>query len=114
VKIDGVEYWGWDDYETQMARRAGEVRRARLAAARQRGSHSKSAWREVLDEVGGVCVRCGEIGYRLQKDHVVPIYAGGSDAIENLQPLCGRCNRAKGPETINWLARWRAGNQVRA
>jgi len=38
------------------------------------------------------------------KDHIVPIYRGGSDGLENLQPLCRECNTQKGPEVFNWAA----------
>lgn len=48
----------------------------------------------------GRCLRCGATG-RLQKDHIVCLYRGGSDAITNLQPLCNRCNSSKGPCTID-------------
>jgi 5-methylcytosine-specific restriction endonuclease McrA len=43
----------------------------------------------------------------LERDHIVPIYQGGSDAITNIQPLCKRCNCAKGPETTDWAQRRR-------
>jgi hypothetical protein len=36
-----------------------------------------------------------EDGVRLQVDHKVPKDWGGSDALENLQPLCEECNRGK-------------------
>lgn len=83
------------------------LRRERLAAARSRGTHTKAEWAAVLAEVDGECVRCGVACERLQKDHIVPIYQGGSDGLDNLQPVCARCNAQKGPETTNWLSRWR-------
>ncbi len=44
---------------------------------------------------GGRCVACGT-DFELQFDHVIPFAAGGGDTVENLQVLCGPCNRAKG------------------
>jgi HNH endonuclease len=77
-------------------------RKLRMARARRKGTHTAKQWRTLLAEVAGRCVRCMEIA-KLTKDHIVPIYQGGSDAIENLQPVCRKCNNAKGPENINWL-----------
>jgi 5-methylcytosine-specific restriction endonuclease McrA len=85
--------------------RAG-IRSVRLAAARAKARHTDEQWEAVIDEFGNRCVRCGcEFSGTLAKptkDHVVPIYQGGSDGVENLQPLCSDCNSQKGPETFNW------------
>ena len=42
----------------------------------------------------GHCVRCGA-DEDLQFDHVIPVAQGGGNAAENVQILCGRCNRGK-------------------
>jgi 5-methylcytosine-specific restriction endonuclease McrA len=44
---------------------------------------------------GGRCRECGN-GFDLQYDHVIPLALGGATGVENLQLLCGDCNRAKG------------------
>jgi len=44
---------------------------------------------------GGHCRSCGT-GVELQFDHVIPIALGGSSSADNLQVLCGTCNRRKG------------------
>ncbi|MBW3589525.1 MAG: HNH endonuclease [Actinobacteria bacterium] len=45
------------------------------------------------------CAQCGrtplEDGVKLQVDHIVPQEWGGTDDLENLQPLCEECNRGK-------------------
>jgi HNH endonuclease len=43
----------------------------------------------------GRCRECGN-GFDLQYDHVIPLALGGATSVENLQLLCGDCNRAKG------------------
>jgi 5-methylcytosine-specific restriction endonuclease McrA len=44
---------------------------------------------------GGKCRRCGS-AYELQYDHIVPYSGGGSSTdVNNIQLLCGRCNRLK-------------------
>ena len=44
---------------------------------------------------GGQCVTCKN-SYDLEFDHVIPFSFGGSSSEENLQLLCGPCNRRKG------------------
>lgn len=70
-------------------------RRAWLVAARAKEKHTTSQWRALLAAHGWRCAHCGT-KKNITKDHVVPISAGGSDGIGNLQPLCGRCNSSKG------------------
>ncbi len=48
---------------------------------------------------GQVCRSCG-VGGKLVIDHDVPISRGGGCETENLQPLCARCNIAKGTQTM--------------
>lgn len=79
------------------------IRAKRLAAARALGTHTAEEWAALVAKFGGRCVRCTIAG-RVEKDHIRPLYQGGSDAIDNLQPLCPRCNSSKGPETTNWAA----------
>ena len=43
----------------------------------------------------GRCRECGS-GFDLQYDHVIPVALGGASSVDNLQLLCGDCNRAKG------------------
>jgi 5-methylcytosine-specific restriction endonuclease McrA len=43
-------------------------------------------------------VRAGD----LTADHNVQLSLGGSNAISNIQPLCGECNGAKGLATTDY------------
>ncbi|NOS67941.1 MAG: DUF1376 domain-containing protein [Candidatus Peribacteraceae bacterium] len=82
---------------------AGGIRSARIRAARAKGSHTEEEWLFMLSVIGEVCPRCGSTTLELVKDHVVPVYQGGSDQLNNIQPLCRKCNAEKGPEAIDWI-----------
>jgi len=86
------------------------MRAKRLKDAKGKGKHTKTQWEALKLEFNGVCVRCQIPGGKIQKDHILPIYLGGSDSIENIQPLCVRCNCQKGPEDFNWKEYRRANN----
>ncbi|MEX2373973.1 MAG: HNH endonuclease signature motif containing protein [Dehalococcoidia bacterium] len=47
----------------------------------------------------GRCVRCGA-QEDLQFDHVIPVAHGGGNTAENVQILCGTCNRAKSDRIV--------------
>ena len=82
------------------ARSAKSIRGERMEVARQKGTHTKSEWLALVEVCGNHCVRCGATGH-LDKDHIKPVYQGGGDGIDNLQPLCARCNASKGPESTD-------------
>jgi hypothetical protein len=54
----------------------------------------------VLARDGGACLNCGSWD-ELQMDHIHPWSQGGRTTLDNLQTLCGPCNRTKGAQ-INW------------
>ena len=77
-------------------------RSERLSLARAKATHSKEEWEE-LKTFFGHCVICGKSAeeVKLVKDHIIPIYQGGSDGIDNLQPLCQSCNARKGSDSTD-------------
>lgn len=79
-----------------------EVRAQRLRAAQSIARHSEKEWKNLLEDCGSCCVKCGDKTREILKDHIVPLYKGGSDGIENLQPLCSKCNASKGPDTTDY------------
>lgn len=101
----GAEEWraGFRAGVDNDKKRNVRLRQMRLRAARIRGNHTSEEWCRLVAEFEGRCVRCWEKSGDLQKDHIIPIYQSGSHGIENVQPLCRKCNTAKGPETVNWV-----------
>lgn len=90
----------------EKSRANARIRSIRMEAARSKGTHTDSEWRLLVDQLQHRCAACGLYGLSvpMQKDHIIPVYQGGSDAISNLQPLCAACNASKGPDNFNWAA----------
>lgn len=58
------------------------------------GKHSLKEWEDLKQSYGNCCAACGK-NTKLTKDHIIPLSKGGSDYIENIQPLCRNCNSKK-------------------
>lgn len=58
------------------------------------GSHTFEQWVELKQKHKGLCANCGE-DKKLTKDHIIPLSEGGTDYIDNIQPLCRSCNSKK-------------------
>ena len=78
-----------------------QTRSERMAEARKKGTHTDEQWNSMLSFHEHKCAKCGS-SENIVKDHITPIYKGGSDGIDNIQPLCRSCNSAKGPDTTDW------------
>lgn len=61
----------------------------------------KSVREEVFDKHGNYCLKCGN-AYDLAIDHIISVKNGGSNEIDNLQPLCKSCNSGKGARNIDY------------
>lgn len=108
----GHWYWDSEDHEPDVAKaliEAHEIRkrqsidRAKTLASKGVSTNS-SPRREsiptdlrvlVWERDGGKCVQC-DSGEDLQFDHIIPVAMGGATSDQNLQILCGSCNRSKG------------------
>jgi len=94
AKESAFNKWGSDPSNAQK-------RSERLSMARSIATHTKEDWNDMLLFFKNTCVKCGSKEF-IVKDHIVPIYQGGSDGITNLQPLCRTCNSSKGSENIDF------------
>lgn len=102
MDAEAVALLAWDRERRQDARldRLRKIRAAEEDAERGRRERlpdevRAAVWRR--DE--GRCVRCGS-EQELQFDHVIPFSRGGGNAVENIQILCGPCNRAKSDSIV--------------
>ena len=61
--------------------------------------------RKLYGEQDGDCAGCDEHfkTQHLEVDHIISRNKGGTDHIENLQLLCGNCNRIKGDRSMEYL-----------
>jgi hypothetical protein len=105
-------YWESEDLDadevyallvSKQQRERGRIERAKAMVAMGMQPQDQAQRRDVIpDDVkqlvwlrdGGRCRHCGA-QTELQYDHVIPVAMGGSSNQENLQILCGPCNRRK-------------------
>ena len=99
---EDVELLVWDRQRRQ------DARLDRLRKIRARDEEVAEARRErIPDEVrafvwerdAGQCVQCSAED-DLQFDHVIPVAKGGGNTIDNIQVLCGDCNRQKSDSIV--------------
>lgn len=119
TRVDGRRYWhfesnfyweneGLNSQEVhalvamQQQRKRRQIDTAQANFAMGNAPRAASGRRAIPDDVkvyvmrrdGGSCRACGSTT-ELQYDHIIPLALGGSNNEENLQILCGPCNRSK-------------------
>jgi 5-methylcytosine-specific restriction endonuclease McrA len=79
------------------------ARNARILA--NGGYHTNGEWETLKAQCDWTCRLCKkrEPKVILTKDHIIPISRGGSNNIENIQPLCRICNTIKGVKIMNLI-----------
>lgn len=65
------------------------------------GQFTLDEWYNLLIKYGRRCLQCGSFK-RIEKDHVVPLARGGNNTIDNIQPLCMKCNRGKSAKILDF------------
>ena len=89
-------------------------RSKRLSEARKKASHTKKEWEEMKVFFRETCVKCFNESKLngVVKDHIIPIYQGGNDGLDNIQPLCAKCNASKGADTEDYRLKYCLENNL--
>lgn len=68
------------------------------------GFHLTKEWSELKEKYNFTCPCCNkkEPEIKLTKDHILPLLRGGTNDIENIQPLCKLCNSKKHTQIIKY------------
>ena len=68
------------------------------------GFHTLGEWQTLKAQYNWTCPSCKrkEPEIKLTEDHIVPFTKGGSDNIENIQPLCRSCNSKKHNKIVKY------------
>jgi 5-methylcytosine-specific restriction endonuclease McrA len=92
-----------------MDRQVSRAKYRARARGYEGGHFTVLEWRALVEACGGRCLACGVAKPEdLTVDHVVPLALGGSNIIENIQPLCTVCNGIKGSEVIDYRSEARS------
>ena len=79
-------------------------RKRRILKLKAEGSHVLYEWENLKIQYNLTCPSCKrrEPEIKLTEDHIIPLSKGGSDNIENIQPLCRNCNCKKYNKIIKY------------
>lgn len=95
-EISGENHYAWKGGLSESGKRRRQWKR------KNGGSHTKGEWENLKAQYNWSCPHCFKMEpeIKLTEDHIIPLSKGGSDNIENIQPLCGPCNSKKSAKIL--------------
>jgi 5-methylcytosine-specific restriction endonuclease McrA len=92
----------WNAKNPDRVRFYRQVRKARKKGAG--GTFTYSDWVALKAKFGNKCLDCGAPEHQkpLTVDHIIPVSKGGSNSIDNIQPLCMDCNMRKYTKAVDF------------
>jgi 5-methylcytosine-specific restriction endonuclease McrA len=71
------------------------IRESRIRSS-GKGNFTIQQWNDLVKRHKNICPCCKKLTKEFTVDHIIPISKGGTNNIENIQPLCRKCNVTKG------------------
>ena len=96
----------WRDKHPEKKKKYKQEYRGKFTQA---GEFNANLWNKKLELLNFRCVYCGT-DKRITCDHIIPLDKGGTNHIDNLQPLCVSCNSKKKNKLLIMYLRY---NEVR-
>ena len=103
-KINGVNNPKWKGGISTYERKKYLNNCRRALKLKAEGTHSQGEWETLKAQYNWTCPACKkrEPEITLTEDHIIPLSKGGSNRIENIQPLCRSCNCKKHTNIIKY------------
>lgn len=76
--------------------------KVRIFSINRRAIKANTEWLALYASFGNKCLSCGIIPGKLTVDHVKPLSKGGTNSLDNIQPLCGPCNSRKHVKEVDF------------